>query len=332
MRTTLSDIAEATGFSRSMVSMYLSGYRPVSQIPAETRKKIDAAVRKLNYRPSLLARSLRKGESRTLGVVISEITQPSVAYTVQWLLDRARQTGYQLLLTLPHYDKPEEEQSTRSLLARQVDGILYFLELKPEQQLYQDLKDSGVPVVLNNQPGSDFASVCCDLRPGLEQALNLFAREGAAAACIFGGDNNWIRAYAAIAAERELKYLCFSELLDSRKKYDAVADVLLAERPSHLLLTNRKFYRNLMIRFRKKDPAYSPRIIFGATIYTEILERPEILGVICYDRNSYLDHMLALAVESGRETESLPPSVVLPARLLTRELFHTLPNYTGEYD
>ena len=73
MRVTLKTIAEKAGVSVSLVSMHLNHHPLSERIADETRKRIDAAVKELNYRPSITARTLRNGKSRTIGLVIGQI-------------------------------------------------------------------------------------------------------------------------------------------------------------------------------------------------------------------------------------------------------------------
>ena len=72
MPPTLKDIANRANVSPALVSMYLNN-NPKSRMSAETRQRIDAAIRELNYRPSALARSLRSGKSMTIGYATGNI-------------------------------------------------------------------------------------------------------------------------------------------------------------------------------------------------------------------------------------------------------------------
>ena len=74
MRATIKDIAERVGVSKSLVSMYLNNHPLASRIAERTKGKIDEAVREMNYQPSVTARALKNGKSRTIGLVIAEIS------------------------------------------------------------------------------------------------------------------------------------------------------------------------------------------------------------------------------------------------------------------
>ena len=133
MRTRIKDIADRVGVSVSLVSMYLNHHPLSARISEQTKRRIDEAVRELHYTPSATARSLKMGRSRTLGLVISEIARVYSSFLTQCLMDEAERHGYQLLLSLTHYDRQKELESLRNLVSRQADGILYHLHLPVEE-------------------------------------------------------------------------------------------------------------------------------------------------------------------------------------------------------
>jgi len=66
----LKDIASQLGFSTALVSMVLNNNKNKKEISAETQKKVWNLAKKLNYRPNQVARNLRLGNSKTIGLVI----------------------------------------------------------------------------------------------------------------------------------------------------------------------------------------------------------------------------------------------------------------------
>ena len=111
MRATLSDIARQVGVSKSLVSMYLNNHQLSSKIAAETKRKIDQAVKELDYKPSFAARALSNGKTRTIGMVCGGIKNPYFANLVEDAQEQAVRKGYQLLLGLTRWI-PEEEKET----------------------------------------------------------------------------------------------------------------------------------------------------------------------------------------------------------------------------
>lgn len=72
MRATIKDIANYTGVSKALVSMYLNNSPLATN--RETRRRIEEAVRKFHYRPSAMARALNRGKNNFIGVISSRVT------------------------------------------------------------------------------------------------------------------------------------------------------------------------------------------------------------------------------------------------------------------
>ena len=130
MPPTLKDITSRANVSPALVSMYLNK-NPKSRMSAETRQRIDAAIREMNYHPSALARSLRSGKSMTIGYATGNIVGTFSSFRTQMLLQEAYRFGYQLLISLvPFYDYAQEQKILNSLLDSQPAGILYRANFK----------------------------------------------------------------------------------------------------------------------------------------------------------------------------------------------------------
>ncbi len=161
MTTTLKDIARITGLDVSTVSRSLSGSYGVHP---ETREKVLAIARELNYRPNRLARGLATGRSHTVGLVISDIRNPYFTELARGAEDAAYAAGYDLVLCNSDLHPEKQMEYVRSLLEKRVAGIIMnsVSTLSPEHQ--EELASSRVPVVLLNSPpgGSPFSTVLAD--------------------------------------------------------------------------------------------------------------------------------------------------------------------------
>ena len=90
----------------------------------ETRRRVLAAVERLEYRPSVIARGLRLQRTRTLGMLVPDITNPFFPPIIRGAEEAARERGYELVLCNTD-DMPERETaSLRLLRERQADGLL----------------------------------------------------------------------------------------------------------------------------------------------------------------------------------------------------------------
>lgn len=120
-KATIRDVAELAGVSTATVSRALSGSRPVSDELAATIKR---AADSLGYSGNIIASSLRRNRTDTVGMVVPSIANPfftSLVVNVEHVLARR---GLQLFLCDSRSDPDVEAQRLKSLVSRQVDGII----------------------------------------------------------------------------------------------------------------------------------------------------------------------------------------------------------------
>jgi LacI family transcriptional regulator len=120
-RVTIHDVARLAGLSTSSVSRALTGAR---QVRPGVTERVEQAARQLGYRPDAVARSLRRQETRTLGLIVADITNPFFPVVVQAVEREAREAGFGLLLVDAQNDAAIEEESVRLLLDKRVDALL----------------------------------------------------------------------------------------------------------------------------------------------------------------------------------------------------------------
>ena len=121
MTATIADVAERAGVSTATVSRVLAG---VGRARPETQARVLEAARDLGYRPSEVARSLKRRSTQTLGLIITDIENPYFPQLVRAVEDAARAAGYSVLLCNAA-DDPEREASYLDLLVdRRVDGLI----------------------------------------------------------------------------------------------------------------------------------------------------------------------------------------------------------------
>src|SRR5579884_507035 len=105
-------------------------------VSPELEARVMKAARTLNYQPNQLARSLRTRQSRTIGMIIPNITNPFFPEVVRAVEDVLNREGYTLVLGNSDYDLQKEEAYYRTFMAKRVDGlILEITPVKPPQHL-----------------------------------------------------------------------------------------------------------------------------------------------------------------------------------------------------
>lgn len=119
--TTIYDVAKEAGVSHMTVSRVINGKKGVKP---ETREKVLKAIEKLGYTPNSLARSFVLQKTHTIGLIISDITNPFFTTLARGVEDTAMNKNYSVILCNTDED-PEKEQIYLEVLARKrIDGIL----------------------------------------------------------------------------------------------------------------------------------------------------------------------------------------------------------------
>jgi LacI family transcriptional regulator len=161
---TIGDVATRAGVSIATVSRVLSGR---SRGRAGSRERVLAAVRDLDYRPSDVARSLKRRATRSIGLLVTDIQNPYFPQLVRAIEDRAHELGYALLLGNGTDDPVREATYLESLASRRVDGVLIATSRLTRRHA-RSLERLRVPTVLVNCESPDHAwpAVMSDNRAG----------------------------------------------------------------------------------------------------------------------------------------------------------------------
>lgn len=141
----LKRLAKELNLSISTISRAL---RDSYEISAETKAKVIALARKLNYEPNLYASSLRQQKSKTIAVVIPEIANNFFALAINGIEAIAQKKGYHVLIYLTHEDFQKEVSISRHLFNGRVDGILMSVSTNTQDFSHiEELIQRNIPVV-----------------------------------------------------------------------------------------------------------------------------------------------------------------------------------------
>ena len=143
---TMKEIAKKLGVSVSTISRAL---KDSPELHPETKRKIVEAAKEMNYQPNLLAQSLRISRSKTLGVIVPEITSHFFASCISGIQDVANTRGYNVMICQSNESLELEKANIRTLVSSQVDGLLISLSRETNQfdHLY-DLYNREINFVL----------------------------------------------------------------------------------------------------------------------------------------------------------------------------------------
>ena len=120
-----------------------------THVGAARKRRVEAAIQKLNYRLNSLAQSLASERTHTIGVIVPDISNPFFPMVVRGAEDAAQKQGYSTLLCNSDGNVEKEELYLELLLSKRVDGVL--LTKAPGQlstRIERMISDMKVPVVL----------------------------------------------------------------------------------------------------------------------------------------------------------------------------------------
>lgn len=283
----LKRLAKELNLAVSTVSRALSDSYDIS---IETKEKVNALAKKLNYHPNPYARSLRKRSSHTIAVIIPEIANNFFSLVIDGIEEVAQANDYHVLIYLTHENHVKEAAFVRHLMSGRVDGVLMSLasETDDMSHLYE-LTEQNIPVVFFDRVCDDIDTVKVttnDYESGYLATKHLIER----------GCTN-------------ISYLAFSGNLsiDQNRKQgylDALKDHHIPVKESSILLCsnddkeNKKKMRNLL------SSEVPPDGIFASV---------ELLAIQCYEVCKELDLQIPRQVKvisfSNLRTASLlaPP-------------------------
>jgi DNA-binding LacI/PurR family transcriptional regulator len=181
---TLEDVANLAGVSKSTASRILAiRIDPAKKIPfaAETQEKVFAAVAKLGYKPSKLARGLTMAKTGIIGLVIPSLTDSFFPYVTSAIETRLTEAGYSVILVNTNANSKVEQSRVEDLLSWQVDGLI----IAPAQEsgdagLFWDLWRREIPFVLLDRTFADtpFYSVTTNDTVGAATAVEHLIAQG----------------------------------------------------------------------------------------------------------------------------------------------------------
>src|SRR5882762_5474961 len=143
---TIKDIAKALNISVSTVSKALRGSHEISE---ETKLTVHQYAREHNYKPNPIAQSLKRGQSRSIGVIVCNIDNNFFSQAINGIESIAQKNGYNVIITQSRESFEKEVSNSEHLSSRSVDGLIISLsaETRNVDHLIK-LHQKGLPIVL----------------------------------------------------------------------------------------------------------------------------------------------------------------------------------------
>lgn len=255
MAATIYDVARAAGVSPSTVSRALSVPEMVN---ADTRARVQQIATELGYHPNRAARGLITGRTGSIGLIVTDLTNPFFPEVVKGVQGRARESDYSVLLADTGED-PAVEVGLIRALCKQVDGIVLCSSRMSEVDLRSVTGDT-VTVLLNRRVNR-VPAVTIDNVDGIRQAVaHLYALGHRRVAYVAGPRTSWsnrerLRGLRTSASAAGLELVEVGAVAPHFAGGVAAADLVLSAGVTAVFAYNDLIALGLLNRFRAMDIA-----------------------------------------------------------------------------
>ncbi|ANU11921.1 KdgR [Planococcus antarcticus DSM 14505] len=174
---TMADVAKHANVSKSTISQYLN--KRFDYMSEDTKNRIEETIRFLDYRPNILARSLKQKSTTTIGVIVANILHTFSSQIIRTVEDVCNETDFHVMVCNADDDPVKEKKYIEMLRAKQVDGII-LLPTGINVELYKEMALNKYPVVFVDRtvPGVQIPSVLLDNEKAGEIAVQHFINNG----------------------------------------------------------------------------------------------------------------------------------------------------------
>lgn len=178
-RILISDIAKALGISVTTVSFILNDKAKEKRISEALTKRVLDYVKKVGYKPNELAKSLRTGKTKILGLIIEDISNPFFGNIARLIESKVYEQGYRIIYCSTNNDVEKAKELIQMFYDRQVDGFIITPSDGLEDTVKQ-LQQNNIPVVLFDRyfPGLETDYVGADNFQGAFDASDHLCQQG----------------------------------------------------------------------------------------------------------------------------------------------------------
>lgn len=147
MAITIKDVAKETNLAISTISKYING----GNVRPDNKRKIDEAIKKLQFRPNDNARGLRNSKTYTIGIVIDSLGSQYFAKITQLIETQLIEAGYSLVVCCHRDNAASAKKALKFLEEKQVDGII-FEPLACKEDYLAPIRHHDIPVIAIDRP------------------------------------------------------------------------------------------------------------------------------------------------------------------------------------
>jgi LacI family transcriptional regulator len=244
--STISDVARLAGISAMTVSRVINNSGDISP---ETRERVEKAIADLGYVPNALARSLRFKQTKTLALVLTDITNPFFTTLARGVEDAASQQGFSVIFCNTDESESKEAEYLNVVLQKQVDGVL-LVPASCSGDSVTFLQEHKATVVVLDRRMSDVKvdTVRCNSEEGAYQLTRHLLDLGHTRIAILSGPPSvstatdrvagYRRALAEAGPESHAELVYHGEYIITSGYRMALQALLVTPRPTALLAAN----------------------------------------------------------------------------------------------
>lgn len=281
-KNNLFTISEKTGYSVTTVSRVLSGKAQKYRISQAAIDRISQEADRCNYRPNLVAQSLRTQKSQTIGLLVPGIENPFFATLSAIVIELLGERGYHTLLADSGESEQEEREALRMFQSRSADGII-CVPVSSSPSLHEEI-GRQIPLVLLDRyfRETTLSYVCTDNYAGAYTATEYLLQKGYRRILAIQG--------VPASMPNQERVRGFLSAVEKAGASGSVAgDAFSVDNG----------FRETVKAFSAEQPPYDAIFAFSATILLGTIQAlrslrlrpPRDLGVISYDNNGFLDFL-----------------------------------------
>lgn len=336
MRTTIRDIAKATGLSITTVSLVLNG-KP-HRISRKNCKLIKETAKKMNYHPNKLAVGLIKKVTNTIGLIIPDISNVFFSEITKGIEDFAHEKGYNLILCNSNDKHLLEIESINMLNSQNIDGLILIMSAetcgKKEKETLSLLKNLGIHTVIADcfNKVNGFSTVSIDNFKASYMAIEYLISLGhKKIACITGPlgpqtNDDRLEGYITALKKHNIEYekdLIFEGDFRYHSGYDAIP-VLLPKKPTAILCLNDMMAYGAIKALKDQDinvPEDISIMGFDDIFFSQIMEVPlTTIQQPAYDMGKKASEILIDEIVNNSLPRNIIFSPVIKIRHSTRKI------------
>jgi LacI family transcriptional regulator len=281
-KVSISDIARKAGVSVSTVSFVMNDKAVKMRISREVIEKVENVAREMGYRPNQLARGLRTGKTRTIGLIVENISNAFFATLAKSIEDEAKRYDYKVVYCSTDNDEEKARELINLLAQRQVDGYIITPTLNLADEICKLQAEKPVVLIDRYFPThADIPAVLVDNYDGVAKGMKFLISKG-------------YRKIALVTIETEMAHMndrlrAYNDVLDQH-------DIPAADRRIEVVPYNSNHEQALQaVTDLLADPGKGLDAVFFLTNYLGVLgieaikklriKVPEELAVLCFDDN-----------------------------------------------